>query len=326
MPLSQPRPASWDSHPVVQQTYIVPTPSIDTAYIDVKRCIRHRTPGALLVGLSRYGKTYAARYMCIVLKEDFPKIVAVNASCEKKPKPVEAAFFENLLEAAGHKDVQSGSNSAKRRRLVNRLTEMVERSGQNLLILFLDEAQRLELIEYEWLHDVHDKLQPRGIRLISFLVGPQKLLNQKNAFKQQGETQIVGRFMIDELPFHGICSAEDVATCLAGYDAACYPPNSEWPYTRFFLQQAWDEGLRMTDQANEVWAAFGRAHAKAGFNFNLEIPMQYFSRAIEIALMDYSDRDSPGFRLTPAIWDEVVAASKYVIAVEELRLNPDIDD
>ena len=326
MSVSPPRPILMDNHPVAQQTYIVPTPSIDAAYKEVKRCIRHRIPGALMIGLSRFGKTYATRYICSVLKEDFPKIVAVRVGCQKRKAPAESAFFENMLDAVGHQQVLKGRNNAKRLRLTNRLTELVERSGQNLLVMFLDEAQRLEVIEYEWLRDVHDKLEDRNVRMISFLVGQQKLLNQKNAFKHQGETQIIGRFMIDELPFHGVRTASDAATCLAGYDEACYPADSDWTYTRFFLPYAYDDGLRLFDQAAELWAAFRRAHDQAGFRFEMEIPMRYFSHAVEIALREYSERDKPGFRFTPAIWDEVVRDAHYVVAVEELRLNPMLDD
>jgi type II secretory pathway predicted ATPase ExeA len=319
------RPIEMDQHPVVQQTYIVPTASIDEAYRQVKRCIRHRIPGALLVGLSRFGKTYCARYIGRMLKEDFPKLVVITVGSEKKKHPAESAFFENLLEAAAHKDLKSGSNSAKRRRLVERLVELVARSGQNLLILFYDEAQRLFVEEYEWLRDVHDKLEQRGVRMITFLIGQQKLLNQKNALKMQGETQIIGRFMIDELPFHGVRTADEAATCLNEYDEARYPPESDWSYTRFFLPAAFAGGLRLVDQASNVWAAFLSAHAAAGFRFGIDIPMQYFSRAVEIVLTDHSDRDAGDFTLTPAIWAQAVDDARYVAAVEELRINPDLD-
>ena len=320
------RPIEFASHPIVLQTYILATPSIDEVYQEVKTCIRHRTPGAMLIGTSRFGKTYAVRYMASIMKEEFPKIVVVTFGCKKKKAPVESAFFENILEAIGHENPHAGTNSAKRTRLTNMLTGMVNRSGQNLLIVFADEAQRLEVIEYEWLRDVHDDLERRGIRMVTFLVGQQKLVNQKNAFKTQGEMQIVARFMIDEMPFHGVRTAQDIATCLAGYDMGVYPAASDWTYTRFFLPHAYNEGLRLVDHADELWDSFNQAHAAAGFQFKLEIPMQYFSRAVEIALTDCSDHDNPNFKLTPVIWDSAVQASKFVVAIEEMRLDPGLDD
>jgi len=280
----------------------------------------------MLIGMSRYGKTYAARWMARMMKEDYAKIVTVTLGCERKKRPVESAFFENMLEAADHTDVYSGTNGAKRGRLISHLTELVTRSGQNLIVFFVDEAQRLDLLEYEWLWDVHDKLERRGIRMITFLVGQQKLLNQKSALKEQGEHQIVNRLMVDELQFHGLRSAEEVASCLAGYDESCFPADTDWTYTRFFLPRAYADGLRLADDAHVVWDAFVSAHEGAGFRFKVDIPMAYFSRAVEIALMDYSEHDNAGFKLSPAIWEEVVRNSKYVAATEDSRFNPNADD
>lgn len=320
------RPIPLENHPLVQQTYIIPTPSIDSAYKQVKTCIRHRTPGALLLGPSRYGKTYAVRYMDSALRDDFPNLASIGFTAQKKKNPVESAFFENLLVAVGHKEALAGSNSAKRLRLTSKLMEIVDRSKRNILNVFADEAHRFEASEYEWLWDVHDALEKHSIRMITFLIGNQKLKQQKNAFRVAGETPIISRFMIDEIPFHGVQSVEDAVTCLQGYDEAKFPEKSDWTYTRFFFPKAWQEQLRLANEASDLWNAFLRAHEAAGFRFQMEIPMTYFARTVEIACMDYSDKDSSNFRFNPGVWDEVVLSSKYVVAIEELRLNPDLDD
>lgn len=325
MPLDLRRPIPMDRHPVSLLKYIISTPSIDSAYKELKRIIRHRIPGAMLIGFSRFGKTYGARWMERMLKEDFPKIETLTFGCERKKSPVESAFFENMLEASGHSDILSGTNSAKRLRLLNHLTDRVTRSGQNLQVFFVDEAQRLDFLEYEWLWDIHDKLERRGIRLITILVGQRKLLNQKSALKQQGEQQIVNRLMVDELMFHGIRSAAETASCLGGYDQSCFPTDSDWPYTRFFLPRSYDDGYRLADDAHLLWDAFCSAHEEAGFLFQMDIPMANFSRAVEIALGDYAEYDQPGFRLSPAMWEKVVLDCKYVVATEEARINPDAD-
>lgn len=320
------RPIPLENHPLVQQTYIIPTPSIDAAYDQVKVCIRHRTPGAMLLGPSRFGKTYAVRYMDSALKEDYPNLASIGFTAEKKKQPVESAFFENFLVAAGHKDAHSGTNSVKRQRLVAKLLETVDRSKRNILNVFADEAHRFEALEYEWLWDIHDSLEKHSVRMITFLIGNQKLRQQKSAFREAGETPIISRFMIDEIPFHGVRSSVDAATCLQGYDEAKYPEKSDWPYTRFFFPRAWEAGLRLVNQADAIWTAFQSAHVSANFLFAIEIPMTYFARAIEIACLDYADHDSANFRFSPTIWDKVVVDSKYVVAVEELRLKPDLDD
>jgi len=41
--------------------------------------------------------------------------------------------------------------------------------------------------------------------------------------------------MVEELAFHGIRNAEDVATCLNGYDQTAYPEGSQWSFTRYYM-------------------------------------------------------------------------------------------
>lgn len=112
----------------------------------------------------------------------------------------------------------------------------------------------------------------------------------------------------------GKLTADDLATCLAGYDAACYPEASDWPYTRFFFPNAYDDGLRMVDQPAAIWNAFEEAHSAARFDFSLEIPMQYLARTVEIAFLEHTENDTPTFRFSPEIWSASVNESSYVSA------------
>jgi hypothetical protein len=70
------------------------------------------------------------------------------------------------------------------------------------------------------------QLAYHGIRLITFLIGQPQVLAQKAGFQMSGDEQIVARFMIEQLLFHGIRDAAEAATCLAGYDKTRYPEGS----------------------------------------------------------------------------------------------------
>lgn len=315
------RPVDFDQHPIILKTYIVPTPSIDALVERVKKLIRLRTPGAIIYAYPRFGKTYSIRYVISVLKTDFPKAVLISFGCEAKRNSSEDAFFSNLLEAAGHSGYLIGTATRKRSRLIDRLSELVDGSGHNWVVFFADEAQRLEVMEYEWLRDVHDKLERKGIRMMTILVGQPQLLHQKTALRHSNHTQIVLRFMISEMRFDGLLNADDLATCLAGYDEARFPEASDWTYTRFFFPLAYANGLRLEKQAAPLWAAFCRAHEEAKFEFDIEIPMQYFAHAVEIALSENKHHDAADFSFSPAIWDSAIMESSYVAAQEELRLG-----
>lgn len=314
------RPIPIASHPASQQSYVLATPSIDEAYQHIKRCIRTRIPGSIIYAITRYGKTYFIRYAQAMIAVDFPGIVAISMGCMLRKTPNERAFFSLLLEAAAHPKASAGSAMDRRERLVHKLLDMLSKSGQRRLVLFADEAQKLAFEEYEWLREVHDALEHKGFRMTTFLVGQPQLMNQKNAMKLSGNSQIVARFMIEESQFHGLRSMDDVKRCLKGYDTSQFPQGSDWSFTRFFLPKAWSHGYRLEFAAPELWLTFTAVHESlelpAG---DMEIPMTYFARAVEYLLTEVAPgADDFDFKFTEQHWSEAVDYVKFATAQEEL--------
>lgn len=312
------RPIEVKHHPLTLHQYMLPTASIDTLMSRVKRLIRNHTPGAIVYADPRVGKTYAIRYLQNALAEEYPGFISLSWGTENKLKPSEDAFFTTLLEAAGHPESLKGNSTRKRRRLIERLTELVDDSDYNWFLMFADEAQRMGTVEYEWLRDVHDCLERKGIRMITLLVGQPQLLHQKTAFRQSSQTQIILRFMVGEMRFEGLSDPDGIATCLQGYDDAVFPTDTDWTYTRFFFPRAYEAGFRLVDQAAMVWAAFRRADAQAGLAFAAEIPMQYFAHTVEIAMESNMNNDAADFTFTAAMWDEAISESSYGSALKEI--------
>lgn len=315
------RPIEIDDHPIIGKRYLVATPTIDAVTGRIVKQISLRSPGAILYGYPRFGKTSAIRYIIRYLKEVFPGAICVNFRCETHKTGSEDAFLCSLLAAVGHSEPLAGRISRKRIRLISYICELADRAGKDWIVFFADEAQKLQVIEYEWLRDLHDQLEHKGIRMITILVGQPQILDQKSALRQSRDTQIVLRFMVTEMRFGGLRSVEDVATCLVAYDHSCYPTDSAWQFTRFFYPRAYAAGLRLADHALAVWSAFERAHYGAGFTDAIEIPMAYFARAVECALCEHYQYDSDDFDFSAAIWDQAVLDSTYVLACEETRLG-----
>jgi hypothetical protein len=92
--------------------------------------------------------------------------------------------------------------------------------------------------------------------------------------------------MVEELALYGIRNAQDVATCLNGYDQIAYPEGSEWSLTCFYVPQAFDAGYRLVSDADTLWNAFETTDHKANLPGELGIPMEFFARALEIVLKD----------------------------------------
>lgn len=326
MTLTHRRPIDIEDHPIVRKRYLIATPTIDLVTQRVVKQIRQRNPGAILYGYPRFGKTSSIRYVIHYLNETFPGAVCINFRCETHKSGSEDSFMIALLTAVGHKEPLAGKVSRKRHRLLEHICMLADRCAKDWIVFFADEAQKLQVIEYEWLRDLHDALELKGIRMITILVGQPQLLDQKSALRHSQNTQIVLRFMVTEIRFGGIASLEDVVTCLDAYDQSCYPPDSGWSFTRFFYPRAYTAGLRLSKQANAVWKAFERAYKTAGMTAAIEIPMAYFARAVEHALSEHSGSDSDGFSFSPAIWDEAVKESNYVLACEEIKLGLPVPD
>ena len=152
------------------------------------------------------------------------------------------------------------------------------------------------------------------LRLFVFLVGQPQLIAQKSAFQAQGKEQIVSRFMIEELHFRGITSPEACATCLSAYDQGEYPAGSGWCYTRFFLPRAYAAGLRLQHEAAALWQAFEDAHFRANLSGNLDIPMKYFTTAVEAAFLTSMEHDASTLKFSDEFWAQMVGRSRYVLA------------
>lgn len=306
------RPLALDLHPLETGNYRIGTAAIQSFYELVRKCLHYRIPGALVYGPSRIGKTRGIEYLRLLLALNHPKITSYAVQAEHKPRHAEGPFFSNLLAAVGFPEPDSGTTQKKRQRLIGKIREACARNGSGTVVVFCDEAQRFDENEYEWLRDVHDALDHLQIRLFTILVGQQELLAVKTAFQRARKTQIVARLMVEELAFFGIRNAQDVATCLKGYDVSEYPADSGWSFTRFYLPKAVDSGFCLVDEAAALWAAFVTLHHKHGFVDELQIPMESFTRAVEIVLKESLVRDQSGYRPPLALWDSAVRQCGYV--------------
>src|SRR5450755_1887352 len=311
-------------HPLLRRNYRVATAAIESFVDLVERCLRVLIPGALVYARPRMGKTHAIDYVCLHLGRARPEVLTLRMSCEHHRSDFEGPFFSALLIAAGATgQVLNTSITNKRQELIRRLRERLAARRGHIVVLFCDEAQRQSRNSYEWLRDVHDQLAYHRIRLITFLIGQPQLLAQKAKFQMQGDEQIVARFMIEQLQFHGIRNAAEAATCLAGYDKTRYPEGSGPSFTGFFLPKGFAAGLRLEHSGADLWNAFVRAHAQAQLTGTPEIQMDYFTRAIESLLLQGVNFDDQALKLDESYWARAVEESGYVSAQRSVVPPPD---
>lgn len=277
------------SHPIDTGRYLLATNEINRLREEVISWIENRSPGAIIYGRPRLGKTRALKYLEFDLPAYFgEKLPVFQMRCQKYRYPSEGVFFSDLLKDVGHNLYLTGKPDIKRDRLIKFLIEQGVVSGHHRIILFIDDAQRLMEIQYDWLMDIYNELDTYGISMTVILIGQEELIHQRDAFQQSKKTQIIGRFMIHDYKFKGIKSVEDIKSCLAGYDLECeYPVNSGWSFTRYFFPEAFNAGYRLDACAEDIYNAFIEARQEAKLNAAIEIPMQYLTLSIEYLLKTF---------------------------------------
>ncbi|HBB89503.1 MAG TPA: ATP-binding protein [Blastocatellia bacterium] len=313
------------SHPIETTHYVLATNPMDDFCQTILRWTRQRCAGGLIYGAPRRGKTRAVRYLVSVLPELLGiSVPIISFTCRDYKQASEGIFFQDLLKGVGHLLPEKGSPSAKRDRLIEFLAEKVQSSGQDRLILIIDEAQKLHETHYKWLIDVHNELDARDISLVVLLVGQDELAHQYSAFKLAKKTQILGRFMVNQFCFHGILSAADVGTCLKGYDKESeYPDDSGWSFTRYYFPAAFQNGFRLEKFKDVVWQAFKETKGQHGLPGPPEIPMYYFCRSVESVLTEFSSLEEDEPLLSLRTWQQAVInsgfvdAERYVTPLEE---------
>lgn len=319
------RPTEMDVHPVVTESYLIPTHPIGKLLALVEKCVRRRTSGLLVYGLPRQGKTRAIKYCVLVIQQMFPRIPTCIFSAPTKVTVSEDAFFTNLLEALGHKQL-SGKVFEKRRRAINFMSEKALKCPSKVFLIFIDEAQKFRNEHFEWLRDIYDQLElVDDVRLLVVLVGQADLISLKRQFVSSKMASIVTRFMIRDMEFKGLCSEKEMRECLKCYDDAVFPEESGWRYTQFFFPLAYKNGFRLENVTSRFWHLFGVHHRENDLVSDLNVPMRFFTKSVEILFSEYFDRDDSDFSLTDELINEVISESWFLVYQSELLEMDQLD-
>ncbi|MGG3871114.1 ATP-binding protein [Brevibacillus laterosporus] len=314
------------SHPVEEQAYIIPSNEILRMYQTVCRWIKYRSPGGIIYGRPRLGKTRAIEYLIRILPGEFGENLPVyHIRTLHQKMPNENSFYETLLEDIGHSVPFTGKANIKRSRLCKFLIEKGDLSRQKRIVLFVDEAQCLHEIQYGWLMDVYNQLDQNRIAMTVILVGQLELIHRRSLFIETNRHQIVGRFMVHEYLFSGVKNKEDLRICLHCFDETTeFPERSNWSYTRYFFPEAFALGRRLVDFTDELYELFKSLRQQSKIKGPLEIPMQYLITTIEYVLLEFGANGQNVKWMTKSIWEEAIYASGYLLA--ELKIHVKMPD
>lgn len=276
-------------HPVDTGKYLIATNEIDKLCYIVGNWIDNRFPGAIIHGRPRLGKTRAISYLIKVLPDELNQNIPMfHIRCRTYKSARESNFFEDLLDGVGHAAPDLGRPSEKRVRLKHFFINAAEKSKQNKIVLFIDDAQKLSAIQYDWLMDIYNELDEYGIVLTTILVGHDELIDRRKRFIKNKDFQIVGRFMSDSYQFNGLKDVEDFKILLGQYDEGTeFPVSSDVSFTQYYYRDHFENGFRLVNYAEEFYDVYLELQLEKGLQHNKEIPMQYVTLSIEYILKNY---------------------------------------
>jgi len=310
------------THPVETSRYLLVTPMIERLRDYVFHWVNRCATGGIVYGLPRDGKTRAGELIFRQLPEHFPGIVCQRHLCRQVIHPTEKAFFSGLLSSVGSRFADQGTASQKRLRLQLHIKDLILRSGQRRIVLLIDEAQRLNEDQYEWLIDISNELDEERFCLTTLLVGQPEIMAVKAAFVARKRKQIVGRFMMEAFPFKGIRSKDELEVCLKCYDDSAFFPddNDEWSYTRYFARKHFDSGWRLAAIAEHLWQVFDEIRRVNKLpSKSPEISMQEFCRTAESILLKIREVGNPDINTN--LLSEIVLRAGYGIPWDLGELN-----
>lgn len=298
-------------HPIYTGDYYIQTNSIDNLFNEISNWIDCRNPGGIIYGRARIGKTRAIHNLSKALKESYGDDLSIFNVIMSEHKPSEKFFYLEMLKDIGHSLAKSTRPASDlKSNLVNHLIAAGKSNAMGLIILFIDEANFMSMDDFNYLIDVYNRLERAGIRMTVLLVGTKEIISTKTALMQMNKQQIVERFMVREYNFKGIVSTQDLQICLASYDFSEYPENSGWSFTQYFFPDAFSEGHKLHELADELLSYYLESLGSR----LVEIPMQYVTSTIENCLRKYGSDGQGVYFPTKVEWMQSIKDSGFVIA------------
>lgn len=215
--------------------------------------------GICVYAYARFGKSEAATYLRLH-KEWLGRHEAAILSflCPLADKRTDGSFTSTLLIGLNVRISSKSTPDERMQQLGSFLIERCHAANSKLVIIMVDDANRLKPRDYEHLVTLDNLLTAAGYYLFIVSIFQRDVTGFTNESVTQSEypPHVHGRFFVRKHEFCGIRSIEDLAYYLSRYDESTeWPAGSGMSYSRHFAPLAFDNGWRLAHEAPRLWAA-----------------------------------------------------------------------
>lgn len=309
-------------HPLLQLFRpIVATRSIEGLADAINSALDMGYRGLGVYGFARFGKTEAMTYLIAHtewLRERVAALICVDAP--DTHKRTDSSFYKTLLTLLGVRIPPHAAPDELCALVMGRLIENCQKAGSRLVIVFIDEAQRLMPTDYENLVTLDNRMTRAGYYFFTVFIHQRDISGFSNEVIAGNDhpPHVSGRFLVRRHEFCGLRDIEETAYVLARYDEGSeWPPGSGISYTQHFAQQAFSGGFRMAQCAALLWETASNLRAQARLPEEWSWPMKSFEGAVVYLLTTIASRTHQFERFT----DDDFAEALYAAGLVELELS-----
>lgn len=285
MDVESPRTEVAPAHPLLHDFRpSVATPAIEGLADAILLALEQGYRGLSVYGFARFGKTEAVRYLVdhpFWLKGRPAALLFIEAT--DQTKRTDKTFYTSVLSELGI-GIPSRVRPEKLADMVtSALMEECQERQARLIILFMDEAQRLLPSDYENLVSIDNRLTKHRYYLCVVFINQRDMTGFSNESNSSADhpPHVTGRFFISKHAFVGVRGASEAAAILDRYDTQTeWPPGSGISFTRHFVPEIFDRGFRLANYAESLWSEACNLRATVRLPEHWTWPMKSFEGTV----------------------------------------------
>jgi hypothetical protein len=256
--------------------------------------------GCRVVSFTRYGKTYAITFIKNNLEWRPEPMVFLDIRVLSPEKYTEAYFFSMLSVALGLRELHRSHSTHAVARVSNHLNILANRAGAELIVIALDESQRLSGEDWNHVVTLDNEVSALGKRLfLIFIHQLDTTGHETESIHADVPPQVLERFTKARFDFPGITGPLQIKACLEEYDFnLVWPLGSGKSYTAYFASDAFSRNWRFSSHAQQIYEVATGLRAETGRSTEAwQWPMVSFEALIRYLLVSVAckEPDFDGF-------------------------------
>jgi len=306
------------NHPIFMQTVsgCLWTGPVERLYQKISRCIILRQ-SAYVEESTGKGKSIAMEFAINRLSQVFSELACVRFNAQTNYVPSVRAFFKEVLTALHHEKT-TGETWDLRDRVRRRLEEVAVTSSSGMVILWVDEAQALNVTDFLLVRDVQNGLRDIQADLLVFMSGEEPYLHRRiKEAKWSASRAVADRFGMKRMLLDGY-GFDETRELFSLIDAAVWPAASGITWTQFFFPKAFEAGFRLQSQAMACTSALESAKL---LSRDGHCQARLLKMVVNRFMLDQTHNDASEFIASLDAWRDSVAD-----AIEDFDQGSSEDD